>query len=170
MLGCNESIWLVVKSSVTFKPLGQCGKDGGGEPSKPPRTLVLGPISVYILLLHFLQQACNVSRTLEHFFFFIAILTLFFYNNLRFWSDVKPIKKLTPTVKRKKKNLHALNVNAISVEWGRSSFLNCATFIPVFSKYQCFYSCSQELGVYPGKLRILQQQAESRPGTFLPGH
>lgn len=143
---------------------------GGGEPSKPPRTLVLGPISVYILLLHFLQQACNVSRTLEHFFFFIAILTLFFYNKLRFWSDVKPIKKTHTDCKKKKKNLHALNVNAISVEWGRSSFLNCATFIPVFSKYQCFYSCSQELGVYPGKLRILQQQAESRPGTFLPGH
>lgn len=48
------------------------------------------------------------------------------------------------------------------MEWGRSSFLNCATFIPVFSKYQCFYSCSQELGVYPGKLRILQQQVTPR--------
>lgn len=148
-------------------------KTGGEEeknPSKPPRTLVLGPISVYILLLHFLQQACNVSRTLVHFFLLHFNTYAVFYNKLLFWSDVKPIKKLTLTVKRKKKNLHALNVNAISVEWGRSSFLNCATLIPVFSKYQCFYSCSQELGVYPGKLRILQQQAESRPGTFLPGH
>lgn len=163
MLGCNESIWLVVKSSVTFKPLGQCGKDRGGGPSKPPRTLVLGPISVYILLLHFLQQACNVSRTLEHFFFFIAILTLFFYNKLRFWSDVKPIKKLTPTVKRKKK----------------STCLKCKRNIcgmgkEFFSKLCNLYSCIQQVSMFlllfPGARSLPRKAPNIATTSHAPAH
>lgn len=123
---------------------------GGGEPSKPPRTLVLGPISVYILLLHFLQQACNVSRTLEHFFFFISILTLFFYNKLCFWSDVKPIKKLTPTVKRKKKST-CLKCKRNICGMGKEFFSKLC------NPYSCIQQVSMFLLLFPGARSLLRK-------------